>query len=205
LKIATFYSHLNGLEFLEARKPALLSEIRKVISSVDAAICRTKISKEKRTLEKALYSPKAMNRAFEDGFEVSGWESVQAGYWVCEDADTTRKIIELEPQEQKAEIVRAGFTPYWSYNQTDFVKDRVAVEVQFGKYSFIAYDLFVKHMAFYVAGKIDVGIEIVPMKCLQTEMSSGPGYYEAELFNLIREGRGVPPVPLVMFGIAPDD
>ena len=34
---------------------------------------------------------------------------------------------------------------------------RVAVEIQFGKYSFIAYDLFVKHMAFYVGDAIDVG------------------------------------------------
>ena len=35
-----------------------------------------------------------------------------------------------------------------SYNQTDFVKDRVAVEVQFGKYAFVAHDLFVKHLCF---------------------------------------------------------
>jgi hypothetical protein len=34
-------------------------------------------------------------------------------------------------------------------------------------------------------------------------MSSGPGYYEGELYNLIRQGRGVPAVPLIMIGIAP--
>ena len=61
-----------------------------------------------------------------------------------------------------------------------------------------------KHLAFYVGDKIDVGIEIIPMKSLQKEMSSGPGYYEGELFNLMREGRGVPGVPLVLFGIASD-
>jgi hypothetical protein len=79
----------------------------------------------------------------------------------------------------------------------------VAVEVQFGKYSFVAYDLFVKHMAFYIGNAIDVGIEILPMKELQEEMSSGVAYYEGELYNLIREGRGVPAVPLVLVGIAP--
>jgi hypothetical protein len=83
------------------------------------------------------------------------------------------------------------------------LKDRVAVEVQFGKYSFVAYDLFVKHMAFYIGNAIDVGIEILPMKELQEEMSSGVAYYEGELYNLIREGRGVPAVPLVLVGIAP--
>jgi len=83
------------------------------------------------------------------------------------------------------------------------VKNRVAVEVQFGKYSFVAFDLFVKHLAFYVRDVIDVGVEILPMKELQSEMSSGPSYYEGELYNLIREGRGVPAVPLILVGIAP--
>lgn len=55
----------------------------------------------------------------------------------------------------------------------------------------------------YVRDEIDVGIEILPMKALQAEMSSGPGYYEGELYNVIRNGRGVPSVPLVMIGIAP--
>ena len=69
--------------------------------------------------------------------------------------------------QQKAEIEGAGLQPLASYNQTDFVKDRVAVEVQFGKYAFVAYDLFVKHLAFYVGDVIDVGVEILPMKALQ--------------------------------------
>ena len=90
-----------------------------------------------------------------------------------------------------------------SYNQTDFVKNRVALEVQFGKYAFVAYDLFVKHLAFYIGDHIDVGIEILPMKTLQSQMSSGPSYYEGELYNVVSQGRGVPAVPLVIIGIEP--
>lgn len=90
-----------------------------------------------------------------------------------------------------------------SSNQTDFVKDRIAVEVQFGKYFAAAYDLFVKHMAFYVGNVIDVGVEIVPMKELSAEMSSGPAYYERELHHVLRQGRGVPAVPFVLIGVAP--
>ena len=90
-----------------------------------------------------------------------------------------------------------------SYNQTDFVKDRVAVEVQFGKYAFVAHDLFVKHLSFYVSDIIDVGIEILPMKELEAEMSSGVPYYERDLLNVIRQGRGVPAVPLVLIGVTP--
>lgn len=109
----------------------------------------------------------------------------------------------MPPAQQKQEIEAAGLNPIFSYNQTDFVKERAAVEVQFGKYSFVAYDLFVKHMAFYVGDVIDVGIEILPMKELQSHMSSGVAYYEGELYNLIREGRGVPAVPLILIGVAP--
>ena len=41
------------------------------------------------------------------------------------------------------------------------------------------------------------------MKSLQVEMSSGVPYYEGEFYNVIRQGRGVPAVPLVMIGIEP--
>ena len=58
-------------------------------------------------------------------------------------------------------------------------------------------------MAFFVGDMIDIGIEILPMKVLQREMSSGIAYYEGELYNLIRQGRGIPAVPLVIVGIAP--
>jgi len=204
VQIAQIYSHLNGLEFLEARKPHLWAEIQSVIAGVNAASCLTKVSGEKNTLGKLVNSPKDLNIAFEQGFGSCQppWVSVSTNYWVCEDANTNRKIVDLDFHQQKIEIELAGFKAISSKNQTDFVKDGVAVEVQFGKYSFIAYDLFVKHMAFYVADKINVGVEIIPMKSLQATMSSGPGYYEAELFNLVREGRGIPPVPLILIGLA---
>lgn len=152
---------------------------------------------------KTLYSPVEMNRAFKKRFVSRNWEETRTAYWVTEDARLIRKTMQMSSAEQKAEIEAAGLRPIYSYNQTDFVKERVAVEVQFGKYFAVAFDLFVKHMAFFVGDVIDVGIEITPMKELQEEMSSGVPYYEGELYNLIRQGRGVPAVPLVLIGVAP--
>ncbi len=203
MKIAATYSHLNGLEFLQVHQPGLWTEIQNVIETVDAVACRTKVSKETRTMNKLLFSPVAMNAAMKTSFARLGWSERRTSYWVTSDAKLIRKTMHLPAAEQKAEIENAGLHPIFSYNQTDFVKERVAVEVQFGKYSFVAYDLFVKHMAFYVGDVIDVGIEILAMKELQSQLSSGPPYYEAELYNLIREGRGVPAVPLILIGIAP--
>ena len=152
---------------------------------------------------KMLYSPKAMNTAIKDGFEAYNWTQSRTDYWVTRDAKLIRKTIGMNPDEQRHTIENAGQEAISSYNQTDFVKNLVAVEVQFGKYAFVAFDLFVKHLAFYVGDVIDIGVEVLPMKSLQAEMSSGPSYYQRELYNLIREGRGVPAVPLVLLGIAP--
>lgn len=63
--------------------------------------------------------------------------------------------------------------------------------------------MFVKHLAFYVRDEINVGIEILPTKAMQQQMSSGIAYYEGELYNVIRNGRGVPAVPLVILGVEP--
>lgn len=201
MKIAEIYSHLNGLEFLHVHKLGLLKEIKAVISAVDANKCRTKVSMEKRMKGKMLFSPIDMNVEFNHLLRANSWKESRVSYWVTKNEKLVRKTLTMPANEQKREIEAAGDIPIYSYNQTDFVKDRVAIEVQFGKYAFVAYDLFVKHLAFYVGDHIDVGIEILPMKSLQREMSSGVAYYEGEFYNVVRQGRGVPAVPLVLIGI----
>jgi hypothetical protein len=203
MKIVQTYSHLNGLEYLLVHKKKLWNEVKQVIESVDGNACKTKVSKEKTMSGKLLFSPIDMNVAFSSLLTDKGWSESRVNYWVTKSEKLIRQTLSKPAETQKAEIEAAGETPIFSYNQTDFVKDRVAIEVQFGKYSFVAYDLFVKHLAFYVRDQIDVGIEILAMKSLQSNMSSGPGYYEGELYNIIRNGRGVPAVPLVIVGVEP--
>lgn len=203
MKIVETYSHLNGLEFLLVHKPGLWAEIQAVVQRVDAEKCKTKVSKERTMRGRLLFSPVGMNKSFNDLLKKKNWEESRVSYWVTRSEKLIRKTLSMTPEEQKNEIEESGETPIYSYNQTDFVKDRVAVEVQFGKYSFVAYDLFVKHLAFYVGDRIDVGIEILPMKSLQSQMSSGVAYYEGEFYNVVRQGRGVPAVPLVILGIEP--
>ncbi len=203
MKIVECYSHLNGLEYLLVHHKKLWNEIKAVIKTVDAPACKTKISKEKGMVGKRLYSPIAMNDSFKKLLRVRRWEESRVSYWVTRKEQLIRKTLTMSPRQQKQEIEAAGEEAIYSYNQTDFVKDGVAIEIQFGKYSFVAYDLFVKHLAFYVGGAINVGVEILPMKKLQSEMSSGVAYYEGEFYNVIRQGRGVPSVPLILIGIAP--
>lgn len=203
MRIVETHSHLNGLEYLLVHKPNLWEEIRASIFDVDAHALTKKVSRERGMIGKHLFSPKEMNKSMGEEFRKRAWKESRTSYWVTRKAQLIRATMTLPTDEQKKAIEAAGEEPIYSYNQTDFVKDRVAVEVQFGKYAFVAFDLFVKHMAFFVGDVIDLGIEILPMKELQTEMSSGPGYYEGELYNLIRQGRSTPPVPLILIGVAP--
>ena len=203
MRIAARYSHLNGEEYLLVHRPKLWEEVQEVIASVDASACRTKVSAEKTMPGKLLFSPKALNLAFKEGLEARGWAQRRSTFWVTADEKLMRGVHGLPEDQQKRAIEDVGHNPIMSYNQTDFVKERIAVEVQFGKYAFVAHDLFVKHLSFYVSDIIDVGIEILPMKSLEREMSSGVPYYERDLLNVIRQGRGVPAVPLVLVGIAP--
>ncbi len=203
MRIKARYSHLNGEEYLIVHRNQLWEEIQDVISEVDAEACRTKISREKTMPGKVLFSPADMNREFKDGLKAHGWSERRNTFWLAADEKLMRGIYGLPESEQKRAIEQAGHEPIMSYNQTDFVKERVAVEVQFGKYAFVAHDLFVKHLSFYVSEVIDVGVEILPMKELEREMSSGVAYYERDLLNVLRQGRGVPAVPLVLVGVAP--
>lgn len=203
LRIVEQYSHLNGYEHILVHKARVWTDIVDVIDKIDAATCWTKESKEKRKLGKMLLSPQEINSRFKSGFYSRDWHESRTAYWVTSDAQLIRKTVSRPAEEQRQDILAAGLTPIYSYNQTDFVKERIAVEVQFGKYSFVAYDLFVKHMAFYVGDVIDVGVEVLPMKAMSNQMSSGISYYEGELYNVIRQGRGIPAVPLVLIGVAP--
>ncbi|PYT01724.1 MAG: restriction endonuclease [Acidobacteria bacterium] len=204
MKIARTYSHLNGEEYLMVRHPKLYAEIKSVIAGIDAEKHRKKESKEKRKKKKLLFAPKLINKAFKDAFRKLQWEESRYNYYITLDRDLMDQSIPMEAKEQKKFLTAKGESPIYSYNQTDFVKDKLAVEVQFGKYSFVAYDLFVKHMMFYSGGKINLGIEILPTKAMQAEMSSGIAYYEGEVYNVMRQGRNSPPVPLLVLGVEPD-
>lgn len=203
MKVGGVYSHLNGREYLLVHLEKLWREVLEVISEVDAESCRTKVSKEQRMVGRVLYSPDDLNASFKQGFEQRGWRQRRNTFWVTDDEKLLRRIYSLSSSEQKTAIEAEGRRAIMSYNQTDFVKDRVAVEIQFGKYSFVAHDLFVKHLSFYVSDIIDVGIEVVPMKVMEKQMSSGVAYFERDLMNVARQGRGVPAVPLILIGVEP--
>lgn len=204
MKIAQKYPHLNGEEYLIVHHRNLYDEIIETIGNIDANKLKNKISKEKTMKGKKLFSPININKEFEVKFRAINWKESRYRYYITLDRKLMEESISMTPPEQKEFLKKHGENnPIYSYNQTDFVKDKIAVEVQFGKYPFVAYDLFVKHMLFYSGGVINLGIEILPTKLMQSEMSSGVAYFEGEVYNVLRHGRNNPPVPLLILGVEP--
>ena len=210
MKIAYEHSHLNGKEFLIVHFPDELQEILDVISSVDGDVWKRSAEKAKNERAKRdgkpyalVHNQSAINADFKDKFRKRGWNEKRHSYYATTDESTAREILTLSANEAKRIIEAKGHTAFPRGNQTDFIKNGIGIEVQFGKYSFVAYDFFVKHMTFFISGDINVGVEIIPTSRMLKDMDSGPANYEGEIFNLYRQGRNTPAVPLWVLGIEP--
>jgi hypothetical protein len=83
----------------------------------------------------------------------------------------------------------------------DFVKERLGVEVQFGKYAFMVYNVCAKMTIFNKLGFINSGVEIVPIKEFAEEMSTGVSYFEQFVWDLEQRGVSDIDIPVLIFGI----
>lgn len=203
MKIADIYSHLNANEYLIVHHKKELKEIKSAIKSIDASKYKTKVCNEAKRKGELVYNPGEINNAFKAELNKTGWKSQTRTFFVSKDYGVVQKIEPLARKDQKAFLESINHPLFPSSNQTDFIKNKIGVEIQMGKYFSVTYDLFVKHLSFYNGQIINVGIEIVPTKKMQKKMSSGPPWFEKEVHNIMRHGRTNPPVPLLIMGIEP--
>lgn len=188
MRIVALYSFNNGREVMEEQHPAELQEIYSAIKSVDAERLITKKSQESRRGYQMLYSPKELNKAFRAALEPYGWQRVRVR---C-DYPTEYYIDQYTP----AKKIRT------SSREMDFVKEQIGIEVQFGKYSFMVYNVAAKMTIFHKLGYINVGVEIVPIKELAGRMSSGVSYFEQFVWDLQHRGTADIDIPVLIIGIA---
>lgn len=187
MRLAAQFSFKNGLEEVSRRYPHLLAEVTNAVRKIDAAPARTKVSKEKTMPGQTLYSPVVLNAAFKDQLYPQGWKNLKV------DCDYPTEYY-MEDYEHRAPIKGA-------FRDMDFVKEHLGVEVQFGKYSFMVYNVCAKMTIFHNLGHIDCGIEIVPVKALALEMSSGVSYFEQFVWDLQQRGVADIDIPVLILGI----
>lgn len=186
--IAGMYSFNNGREVIEQEYSAELDEIKAVIAAVDSAEHKTKVSEEVTMPGRTLYSPASLNRAFTAAFTEHGWQS----HKIYCDYPTHYYVNDYQPPEKRASR---------PYREMDFLKNKVGVEVQFGKYAFMVYNVAAKMTIFHNMGFINVGVEIVPVKEFASEMSTGVSYFEQFVWDLEQRGTADIDIPVLILGI----
>lgn len=176
------HSHLGGSEILQVNYPEIDQLIDEVIVATGNDFL-DKVSLEIGRIGKMQYNPKTMNRAFKREFGARGFQELK------------RKVSPNVPGWDTSDV-QDGF------KQIDFFQDRVLVEVQFGKYFAMFYDM-AKLEYFYRQNEADVGVEIVPSFRLAREMSSGVGRGEMLVTDIMGLQRSFPAFPVKIIFIEP--
>lgn len=186
--IAVKYSFNGGAEVVAEKYPNLLDELTQALASVNAEEHRTKESKEKTMMGQMLYSPSSLNKAIKKPLFDQGWKNHR------EECDYS---TDYYTDAYKSEV-----TEITGFRDMDFVKQKLGVEVQFGKYSFMVYNVAAKMTIFRNLEVIDAGIEVVPVKNSALQMSSGVSYFEQFVWDLSKRGVADIDVPVLILGIA---
>lgn len=182
MRVVYEYSHLGGSEILQVRYPECDRDIYEIIASI--VVQRTKVSREKTMRGRKLYSPRDMNQQFREAFESRGYRELRDTYTIT--------------------IPNSDIAIRGAFKQIDFVKGKVLVEVQFGKYAFMFYDM-AKFQYFFNENKADIGVEIVPCHALKRQMSTGVSYGEQLVYDIERLKRHFPAVPVKIILIDVDE
>lgn len=187
MKIAGIYSFNGGKKVIEAQFVSELREVERVIEVVESEKHKTKISREKTMPGRRLYNPRTLNKAFKGKLEEQGWH--------------THRVACDYPTQYYVEGYQQDSPCSGAFREIDFVKNRVGVEVQFGKYAFMVYNVCAKMTIFHKLDVIDVGIELVPVKEFADEMSTGVSYFEQFVWDLEQRGVADIDIPVLIFGI----
>jgi len=187
MKIVGIYSFNGGKEYIEKKYPSLLREVRSVIKKVDAPLAKTKKSLEKTMPGKMLYNPKALNAAFKVEFSKYSWQKQKVA---CEYSNAYC-LGKYKSDSQS----------WGAFREMDFLKNKLGVEVQFGKYAFMVYNVCAKMTIFNKLKFIDAGIEIVPIKEFADQMSTGVSYFEQFVWDLENRGVSNIDIPVLILGI----
>jgi len=189
MKIVGIYSFNGGAEAVQENYVRELEEIKKILARVDAKKHKTKRSEEKTMRGKVLFSPRSLNKTINDNFLNRGWQKQRV---YCE-----------YPTQYYSKGYKAPTSSKGAFREMDFIKNKLGVEVQFGKYSFMVYNVCAKMTIFHNMGFINVGVEIVPVKELAEDMSSGVSYFEQFVWDLEQRGVSDIDIPVLILGVAP--
>lgn len=186
MKIVNTYSFKKGEEFIKSKHPQELEEVIRAIKRIDATHCLTKESKEKTMKGELLFSPRDLNEHLKLTLHKKSWTAKTDG----------KKKAFAEPRH----AFGGG-----RFREMDGIKNKVGLEIQFGKYAFMGYDIFSKMIIFKNLGYIECGIEVVPAVELVKQMSTGVSSFDQLLVDFENRGESDIDIPVYVIGIGLTD
>jgi hypothetical protein len=184
MKIVAKYNFSDPALRWETNFPQALSEIEQVIASVQASPRLTSTSGRP---PRNVFSPIDIEKEFQVAFLHAEWYG---------------KRIECE---YPSRYYLSGYKPDRrqkdGFRNMDFVKYKVGVEVQFGKYPYMIYSAAPKMIIFHNHALIDAGVVIVPVKELADQLHPGVSYFEQFSWDLEQVGNFSLGVPVLVLGV----
>jgi len=186
MKVVNTYSFREGEAFLKRKHPNELREVLDAIKHLNATAVLTKESKEKTMRGRLLFSPRDMNDYLKLELHKKGWTAKAKG----------KKKKFAEPRHAFGK---------GRFREMDGIKNKVGLEIQFGKYAFMGYDIFSKMIIFQKLGYIECGVEVVPGSELVKEMSTGVSSFDQLLVDFENRGESNIDIPVYIIGIGLTD
>lgn len=180
MKVSDIYSHKGGEEFISSNRRDELTEVYTAIEALDACKCLRKISSEK-TKPPLIFSPIDLNLYIKEYLCPLGW---------------------TEPDQSSAKGFKEPrvYLGNREFREMDGIKNKVGLEIQFGKYAFMGYDIFSKMVIFSNHGRIDCGIEVVAMPSMIRHMSTGVSSFAQIVMDMKNRGEADIDVPTMIVG-----
>jgi Restriction endonuclease BglII len=181
MEITGVYSHKDGEAYIKANHGNELNDIYEAVAnlSVRQALCKESAEKTKKAL---LFSPVDMNYQLKNFLSNRGW-------------------TERDPNSKKGfKEPRIYLEGGREFREMDGIKNRVGLEVQFGKYAFMGYDIFSKMPIFSKWGLIDCGIELVVMPSIIQNMSTGVSSFAQIVMDMKARGVADIDIPTLILG-----
>lgn len=177
MKIVDIYSLNDAFSIIESQHPEVLSTIEKTLDNIKLENTKKVISKERKIIGREFISQRHINDMFSKGMNKEGWYP---------------KRISLAYEDLKT-----------GYREIDFYKEelKIGIEFQFGKYSFMAYDILSKMPLFNNKGLLELGIEIIPSKNLRENICSGIGHFNQLKHDLDNLGKHCHDIPVLILGV----
>ena len=183
--IKDIYSHNDGEKYINENHKSEYDEIVNAVNSVDISKVLSKVTHEK-TKEALLFSPKELNHQLKNYLCILGW---------TEKNESKKGFIEP----------RINFDGEKGFREMDGLKNKVGLEIQFGKYAFMAYDIFSKMPIFHKRGLIDCGIELVLSHNMIKDFSTGVGSFNQIVLDMKERGVADLDIPTLVVGIECSD